>query len=72
MAVAAALAFSMLLLFVPPVADLLGQANPPLWGWLVALSAAPILLAVDAFDKRLRARRGPQAHAAGGMGPRPA
>ncbi len=70
-AVAAALAFSMLLLFVPPVADLLGQASPPFWGWVVAVASAPILLAVDAADKRMRAGR-PQAHATGGMGPRSA
>ncbi|ARG91352.1 hypothetical protein B1T50_04315 [Mycobacterium kansasii] len=50
------LAFSFVVLFVPPVARLLGQWNPPLWGWMVALSSMPILLAVDALDKHLRAR----------------
>jgi len=67
-AVAAALAFSMLLLFVPPVADVLGQANPPIWGWLVAVASIPTLLAVDALDKRIRARR-LEPHAAGGPDP---
>ncbi|BBX97080.1 cation-translocating P-type ATPase [Mycobacterium lacus] len=51
------LAISLVELWVPPVARLLGQWNPPLWGWLVALAAMPILLAVDALDKHLRGRR---------------
>ncbi|WP_205873686.1 cation-translocating P-type ATPase [Mycobacterium camsae] len=51
------LAISLLELWVPPVARLLGQWNPPLWGWAVALASMPVLLAVDALDKRLRARR---------------
>lgn len=51
------LAISLLELWVPAVARLLGQWNPPLWGWVVALASMPILLAVDALDKRLRARR---------------
>ncbi|MCV7009312.1 cation-translocating P-type ATPase [Mycobacterium gordonae] len=50
------LAISLLELWVPPVARLLGQWNPPLWGWAVALASIPVLLGVDALDKRLRAR----------------
>lgn len=49
------LSFSLLELWVPPIARLLGQLNPPLWGWVVALASAPVLLAVDALDKRVRA-----------------
>ena len=56
-AVAAGAAFSLAALLVPPVADLLNHATPPAAGWTVALAAAPILLAVDALDKRLRAGR---------------
>lgn len=51
------LAFSLIVMWVPPVARLLGQWNPPLWGWAVALASMPILLAVDALDKRVRSRR---------------
>ncbi|GGI45309.1 magnesium-transporting ATPase (P-type) [Agromyces flavus] len=56
-------AFSLVLLWVPPIADVLGQANPPLAGWAVAIAAFPTLLAVDALDKRLRSRRGAPPHA---------
>ena len=48
------LAFSLAVLLVPAIADLLDHANPPLAGWLVALASAPLVLAVDALDKRLR------------------
>lgn len=50
------LAFSLALLLQPTVAEILGQANPPLAGWVVALASMPILIAVDAADKALRAR----------------
>ena len=53
------LAFSLVVLWVPPIAELLGHWSPPLWGWVVALASMPILLAVDALDKHLRARRRP-------------
>ncbi|MHA7649377.1 cation-translocating P-type ATPase [Mycobacterium sp. ML4] len=53
----AGLAISLIELWVPPVARLLGQWNPPIWGWVVALASMPVLLAVDALDKRLRKRR---------------
>jgi magnesium-transporting ATPase (P-type) len=56
-AVSAELAFSLLVLFVTPVALLLGHANPPPAGWAVALAAGPVLLAADALDKRVRAGR---------------
>ncbi|MGR2752420.1 cation-translocating P-type ATPase [Agromyces arachidis] len=62
-AVAVELAFSLLVLWWPAVADLLGQANPPLAGWAVALASMPILIGVDAADKALRARRPPHPHA---------
>lgn len=57
-AVATGFAISLLSLVVPVLADLLGQAPPPLLGWLVALSAIPLLLAVDAIDKSIRRRAG--------------
>lgn len=47
-------------LWVPPMARLLGQWNPPLAGWAIALASMPILLGVDAFDKHVRMRRRPQ------------
>ncbi len=51
------LLFSFVVLLVTPVALLLGQAPPPAAGWLVALASAPVLLAVDALDKRTRRDR---------------
>ncbi|OBB69115.1 cation-transporting P-type ATPase [Mycobacterium sp. 852014-50255_SCH5639931] len=51
------LAFSLVELWVPPIARLLGQWNPPLWGWAVALAAVPILFGVDALDKYRRSHR---------------
>ncbi len=44
-------------LFVPALASLLGQALPSAAGWAVALSAAPVMLAVDAMYKAVRRRR---------------
>jgi hypothetical protein len=49
------LAFSLVVLLVPAVAVVFGQANPPLAGWAVALGSPVVVLAVDALDKRLRA-----------------
>jgi magnesium-transporting ATPase (P-type) len=43
-------------LFVPPVADRMEQMPPTLWGWLVALTAAPAVLLADRADKSLRNR----------------
>ncbi len=48
------LTISLVLLWIPPIARLLGQWNPPLWGWAVALASVPILLGVDALDKYIR------------------
>jgi magnesium-transporting ATPase (P-type) len=52
-----ALVFSFAVLFIGPVANELGQANPPLIGWLVAAASAGVLLAADALDKNWRRRR---------------
>ncbi|KLO44656.1 haloacid dehalogenase [Mycobacterium nebraskense] len=67
------LAFSLAELWVPPIARLLGQWNPPLWGWVVALAAMPILFGVDALDKyrrthRRRRRASSEAHPGRGSG----
>jgi magnesium-transporting ATPase (P-type) len=51
------LAFSLVVLFLTPVALVLGQATPPAAGWAVALISAPVVLAVDALDKHIRAGR---------------
>lgn len=51
------LAFSFAVLLWPAVAEILGQASPPIAGWAVALASMPILIAVDALDKHVRARR---------------
>jgi magnesium-transporting ATPase (P-type) len=45
------------LLFIPTLASLLDHAAPTLAGWIVALSAAPAVLAADLAYKRARARR---------------
>jgi len=45
------LGFSLLVLFVTPIARELGHANPPLAGWLVALVTPLLVLAVDALWK---------------------
>lgn len=56
-AVTAGLAISLVALLVSPIALILGQAAPPAAGWAVALASAPVVLAVDALDKRIRAGR---------------
>lgn len=61
-AVLAGVVFSLAVLLVGPVAEVLGQAVPPLAGWAVALAAAPVLLGLDAWDKRRRARHPAPAH----------
>ncbi|HUP73962.1 MAG TPA: cation-transporting P-type ATPase [Acidimicrobiales bacterium] len=58
-AAAIELAFSFVVLFVGPIADELGHANPPLIGWLIALASAGAVLAVDAAEKSRRRRRHP-------------
>jgi hypothetical protein len=55
-AVSIEVAFSLVVLWVPPIAMAIGQQSPPLWGWVVALASMPILIAVDALDKAVRAR----------------
>lgn len=55
-AVATGLAVSLLMLWIPPVATVLGQASPPAAGWIVAVAAIPTLLAVDALEKWLSSR----------------
>jgi hypothetical protein len=52
------LAFSLIVLFIDPIADELGHAPPPAIGWLVAVLAAGVLLGVDAADKRWRHQSG--------------
>jgi magnesium-transporting ATPase (P-type) len=51
------LLFSFVVLFVAPVALVLGHASPPPAGWAVALLSAPLVLAVDWLYKRARTRR---------------
>jgi hypothetical protein len=61
-AASAEVAFSLVVLLVTPIALWLGQASPPAVGWAVALASAPVLLAVDALDKKIRAGRPRPAH----------
>jgi magnesium-transporting ATPase (P-type) len=56
-AAATELGFSLIVLLVPPIASALGHASPPAAGWAVAFAAPAVVLAVDALDKRIRARR---------------
>jgi magnesium-transporting ATPase (P-type) len=56
-AVAAELSLLVAFLWVPPIADLLGQAPPAAWGLAVALCAIPAVLAADAADKQVRRGR---------------
>jgi hypothetical protein len=60
------IAFSLAVLLIEPIADELGQANPPLAGWVIAVASAGVLLAVDAVDKRSRVGSG---HSTGPMVP---
>ncbi len=60
--VAAGVAFSLVALLVPPLADLLEQASPPAIGWAFALGSPLVLLGVDALDKRIRGRRPAPGH----------
>ena len=48
------LAFALTVVLIGPAADLLDHASPPLWGWVAAVASMPLLLAVDAVDKRHR------------------
>jgi magnesium-transporting ATPase (P-type) len=50
-------------IWFPPLARLLGQAPPPLEGWLVVVLAAPAVLAADTVAKAgLRRRRRRRLH----------
>jgi calcium-translocating P-type ATPase len=53
-----------LLLYVEPVAAVVGHSAPPLLGWAIALLAAPAVLTADWLHKR--ARGGPSHRAGGG------
>ncbi len=52
-----AIAFLMVLEFVPPVASVLGQAPPPAAGWVVAVFGVVAMLGVDAVHKSVRTHR---------------
>jgi len=55
-------AFSLVVLLVPAIALVLGQAAPPGVGWLMAFGSAAAVLGVDALDKHARAQRPRPAH----------
>ena len=46
-----ALGIALTMVFLPALADLLGQAAPPTIGWVIAAAAPVVLLLVDAVDK---------------------
>lgn len=72
MAVAGSVCLGVALLEVPPLASALGQASPPLEGWIVAVAAAGMTLTVDAVDKSIRrGRRSRRAGAPAGWRPPP-
>jgi magnesium-transporting ATPase (P-type) len=52
-----ALGIALTMVFVPPLASLLGQSSPTAIGWVVAAAAPLVLLLVDAADKAWRVRR---------------
>ncbi len=52
-----ALGIALAMVFIPPLASLLGQASPTAIGWAVAAVAPLVLLLVDAADKAWRLRR---------------
>jgi magnesium-transporting ATPase (P-type) len=52
------LAIALVALLVPVLADQFDHANPPVAGWLVAITSAAAVLVVDALGKRRR--RGPR------------
>ena len=51
------LGFSLVVLFVGPLARQLDQANPPAIGWAIAVGSMALVLLVDAVDKRRRRAR---------------
>jgi magnesium-transporting ATPase (P-type) len=56
-AAVAALLAGVAAIAIPPLADVLDHAAPPLLGWVGALLAAPALVTVDALHKWVRRRR---------------
>jgi magnesium-transporting ATPase (P-type) len=56
-AVSIELAVAAVVLFVRPVADLLGHAPPGPAGWFVAVASAPAVVVADGLAKRRAARR---------------
>ena len=56
-AIAAELGLLLVLLYVPPVAHLLGHAGPSIAGFAVAAMAIPAVLLADALHKHFRSRR---------------
>jgi magnesium-transporting ATPase (P-type) len=56
-AVAIELAFSVVVLFVAPVASELGHAGPLAIGWVIAALAMGAVLGADLVDKHLRSRK---------------
>jgi len=59
--------FALGVLWIPPLAAALGQANPPPVGWAVAFASAALVLGVDALDKSIRARRPRPPHETGSL-----
>ena len=57
-AVAVQLVLLVCLIWIGPVARLLGHAPPRLPGLLMAIATIPVVLAVDAVHKQVRSRRG--------------
>jgi len=47
----------LLLVCVPPIAEVFGQAAPPWWGWLFAACAFPVVIIADLLAKSLLTRR---------------
>jgi magnesium-transporting ATPase (P-type) len=62
--IGAVVAFGLLacFLYIPPIAHILGQAPPPAWGWAIAATGLPVMLAIDALHKSLRRRRAVRIH----------
>jgi magnesium-transporting ATPase (P-type) len=56
-AIAFALVVAVVTLTIPPIADQLGQTVPNAAGGIVALAGWPVVLGVDALDKRRRRHR---------------
>ena len=56
-AILAELSLLLVLLYVPPVAHLLGHAGPSIAGFAVAVTTIPAVLLADALHKLLRSRR---------------